>query len=141
MKELLNVVNGAAKAVETAIGGVVSVFDVILKPNMELTEIAKIYGTRLDEMILSEEKKGLTYVGGSFNIIYVNVAAFETSYELYFQDKKKDWVKKEAKSKPQKMSFLKPDAQTELLKAKKVSFEIDPPSPPPQMPQPQNVSN
>lgn len=129
MKELFNVFGGATAAVETAVNTITSIFDVILKPNMELEEIAKIYGTRLDEMIIAEEKNDLTYVGGSFNIRYINEAAFETSYELYFQDKEKEWVKKEAKSKPQKTSFLKVNALAELRQAKKVSFEIDPPSP------------
>lgn len=128
MKELIDIMNGASKVVETAVSGITSVFDVILKPNMDLVELAKIYNTRLDEIILTEEKNGSSYAGGSFHIIYINEAAFETSYELYFQDKSKEWLKKEAKSKPQKISFLKETARNELRQAKKVSFEIDAPN-------------
>ena len=127
MKDSINGMNVATAAVETVFNGIASIFDVILKPNMELEEIAKVYGKRLDELIIAEEKNSLTYVGGSFHISYVNEAAFETSYELYFQNKAKEWVKKEAKSKPQKMSFLKEIARSELQNTKKVSFEIDAP--------------
>lgn len=129
MKDLIDIMTGASKAVETAVSGIASVFDVILKPNMDLVELAKIYNTRLDEIILAEEKNGSSYVGGSFHIVYINEVAFETSYALYFQDESKEWFKKEAKSKPQKISFLKETARNELRQAKKVSFEIDAPTP------------
>ncbi|WP_303818057.1 hypothetical protein [Selenomonas ruminantium] len=127
MKEVISAVGVASKVVESAVSSVFSIVDGIFKSNMELTEIANIYSKRLDELILSEEKKELKYVGGTFNIIYLNDVAFETNFELYFQDKAKSWVKKEAKSKPQKMSFLKDTAKIELQKLKKVSFEIDHP--------------
>jgi len=102
-------------------------FDDLFKSNMELTEIANIYGKRLDEVILSEEKNGLTYAGGMLHINYLNEVSFETAYELYFQDQNNEWVKKEAKSKPQKMNFLNETSKAELQKNNKVSFEIDPP--------------
>ena len=54
---------------------------------------------------------------------------FLSAGEAYFQDNKKEWVKKEAKSKPQKISHLKESARVELSEVKELSFEIDHPSP------------
>ncbi len=121
-------VTEVAKTLEVAASGITAMFDVVLSPNMSLEQLAGTYSKKIDELILAEMNKKLDYVGGSFNVEYANESAFQVSYELYFQDENKEWVKKEAKSKPQKMSYLKQEAVAELHKKKKVSFEIDPPS-------------
>ena len=117
----------AGAAAENILNGISSVFDVILNPNMSIDELAGVYSAKLDEMIVAEEAKKLKYVGGSFDVECINAVQFQASYELYFQDEKKEWVKKNAKSKPQNLSLLKPMAAAELRQKKKVSFDIEPP--------------
>lgn len=130
INEILNedITKLGAKLTKEVVNSFFDAFDDLFKSNMDLTDIAKLCGKRLDEIILNEEKNGLSYSGGMFHINYLNEVSFETAYELYFQDENKEWVKKEAKSKPQKMSFLNETSQTELRKNNKVSFEIDPPN-------------
>jgi len=101
--------------------------NLVLKPNMKIDELAKLYSDKIDNIILAEQSNKLKYVGGTLNINYLNAGAFDMSYELFFQDENKEWVKKEAKSKPQKIEYLAKEAQAELAKEKKISFEIDPP--------------
>ncbi|MBR3722498.1 MAG: hypothetical protein IKN12_06990 [Selenomonadaceae bacterium] len=124
---LFSSANPTAAAAETVINGIASIFDVILKPNMTIEELAGVYSDKLDEIILKEKANNLQYVGGSLNVNCVNAAQFEVAYELYFQDKNKEWIKKEAKSKPQNLSYLKPESAAELRQKKKVTFEIEPP--------------
>lgn len=101
--------------------------NLVLQPNMTLDDLAKVYSGKLDDIILKEATNKLKYVGGTFNINYLNSNSFDMSYELFFQDVNKEWVKKDAKSQPQKLAYLTKEAQAELAKEKKISFEIDPP--------------
>ena len=100
---------------------------VIISPNMELDELAKIYSEKLDGIIRGEQAKGLKYVGGTFKISYAEENFFNLSFDLYFQDKNDDWVKKDAKSKPQKAEYLNDKAFAELRAQKEIVYEIDEP--------------
>ena len=102
---------------------------VIIKQDMEIDELAKLYSPKLDEIIRKEMANKLSYVGGTFKIDYLNEKSFELSFELFFQDGEKNWVKKESKSKPQPIEYLSKTAVDELNKEKNISFEIDPPKP------------
>lgn len=99
----------------------------VLKPNMDISDISEVYSDKLDDIIRIGISKELKYVGGVFNICCVDDVSFVMSCEMYFQNKSKEWIKKEAKSKPQAMSYLNKEAQKELKKAKKISFEINSP--------------
>lgn len=109
--------------------------NVIIKPNMELDEIAKVYSEKLDGTIFDEQAKGNKYVGGTFKILYANERYFNLSFELYFQDKNDEWVKKDSKSKPQKTEYLSEKALSELRSKKEITYEIDEPEPPKTAPQ------
>lgn len=102
---------------------------VIIQPDMDLDELAKIYSEKLDGIIRDEQKKGLDYVGGNFKISYVNEKFFDLSFELYFQDEKDEWFKKHSKSKPQKIEYLNEKAVAELRAQKEIVYEIDEPEP------------
>ena len=102
---------------------------VIISPNMELDELAKIYSAKLDGIVRNEQAKGLTYVGGTFKIFYADENFFNLSFELYFQDENDEWVKKDAKSKPQKTEYLNDNALAELRAQKEIVYEIDEPEP------------
>ena len=130
LENLLGGVSGdpIAKGLEFAAESIFSAFSGLGKASMDLEELAQVYSEPLDNLIMQEINNGLKYAGGSFNVKCLNDTAFETSYELYFQDKKKEWIKKEAKSKPQSMEYLKTDAIKELKEKQTVSFEIDAPN-------------
>ena len=113
--------------------------NVIIKPNMELDELAKIYSEKLDSNIRDEQNKGLRYVGGTFKISYANERYFNLSYELYFQDKNDEWIKKDAKSKPQKTDYLTDKSLAELRTKKEIAYEIDEPEQPKNMPSPKTA--
>lgn len=102
---------------------------VIISQNMELDELAKIYSAKLDGIIHNEQAKGLKYVGGTFKISYTDENFFNLSFELYFQDENDEWVKKDAKSKPQKTEYLNDNALAELRVQKEIVYEIDEPEP------------
>ena len=109
--------------------------NVVINPNMELDEIAKVYSEKLDGTIIDEQAKGNKYVGGTFKILYANEKYFNLSFELYFQDKNDEWVKKDSKSKPQKTEYLSEKALNELRSKKEITYEIDEPEPPKATPQ------
>ena len=104
-----------------------SFLSVVIKRDMEIDELAKLYSAKLDEIIRKEISNNLSYVGGTFNISYLDEKAFELSFELFFQDAEKDWVKKESKSTPQPINYLTENAVKELRTEKVISFEVDPP--------------
>ena len=124
MKRLSNIF-GAYGAIEEQV--VEGFLGLVLKSNMGISDLSDVYSDKIDDIIRAELRKGLKYVGGVFAICYVNQATFEMSYELYFQNDRKEWIKKEAKSSGQKMEYLTKEAKEELEKEKKISFEIDPP--------------
>ena len=99
-----------------------SFLSVIIKQDMEIDELAKLYSSKLDDIIRKEMAKNLAYVGGTFSIAYLNEKFFELSFELFFQDAEKDWVKKDSKSKPQPIDYLTEAALEELRKEKVITF-------------------
>ena len=103
---------------------------VIISPNMELDELAEIYSKKLDSIIRDEQAKNLSYVGGTFKISYADEKFFNLSFELYFQDRDGDYVKKGAKSKPQSTEYLNEKALEELRGKKEIIYEIDEPEEP-----------
>lgn len=119
----------------TAANVIDTFLNVIISPNMELDELAKVYSDKLDSNIRDEQAKGLDYVGGTFKISYVNEKYFTLSFELYFQDKNGEWIKKDAKSKPQKTEYLNEKALKELRSKKEIAYELDEPEPPKAAPQ------
>lgn len=125
MKRLSNLFGAYGAIAEQVVEGFLGL---VLKSNMSISDLSEVYSEKIDDIIREELRKGLKYVGGVFAICYVNQAAFEMSYELYFQNAKKEWIKKEAKSSEQKMEYLTQEAKEELEKEKKISFEIDPPN-------------
>ena len=94
---------------------------------MELDELAEVYSKKLDSTIRDEQSKKLKYVGCSFKISYANEKYFNLSFELYFQNENDEWVKKDAKSNPQKTEYLSEKALAELRAKKEIVYEIDEP--------------
>lgn len=97
---------------------------------MGLHELADLHSEKLDEVILKEEKNHGEYIGGTFTIALINEAYMELSYEMFFKGTTDQYIKKEAKSKPIKTSYLDDEALKIIHEQpeKKISFEIDAPS-------------
>lgn len=95
---------------------------------MTLDELADCYSKKIDKLILIQEKyNDLKYIGGEFKVYYLQDKYFGTSFSLYFQDRDKQWKKTYAKSNPQNMKYLKPEAIQALISKKTVVFEIEHP--------------
>jgi len=105
---------------------VASLFD----GRMGLHELADLHSEKLDEVIIKEERNHSEYIGGTFNIALINEAYMELSYEMFFKGNTETYIKKEAKSKPIRTSYLDDDAIKIINEQpeKKISFEIDAPS-------------
>lgn len=104
---------------------VVSLFD----GRMGLHELADLHSEQLDAFILKEEQTSGEYIGGTFTIALINEAYMELSYEMFFKEKDGKYLKKEAKSKPIRTSYLDDDAIKVINEQNgRVSFEINAPT-------------
>ena len=100
----------------------------MIRSEMELDELVSVYSEPLDTIIEEEMSRGNNYVGGEFKVSCLSSKYFELSFELYFQNPDKQWIKREGRSKPQSMTYFTRQAATELKEKESISFEIDPPS-------------
>ena len=67
--------------------------DKFLFPNISLDDIAEKYSPHVDEVITKNEADGVKFSAGKFKIAAVDDKSFALSYELYFQDADKNWIK------------------------------------------------
>lgn len=103
---------------------VVSLFD----GRMGLHELADLHSEQLDAFIIKEEKVSGEYIGGTFTITLINDAYMELSYEMFFKGSDGKYIKKEAKSKPIRTTYLDDDAIKVINEQNgKISFEINAP--------------
>lgn len=108
------------------VGQMTTIFE---KPR-SLEEVAAYYGVACDKLILEENLKGaMKYVGGELHIsLMPDSNKFECAAELYFQDNNGKWFQRTATATPCALACLNQSAEDELLKARKVSFEVTPPT-------------
>lgn len=109
------------------------IFDIVaglFDGRMGLHELADLHSEKLDEIILKDVSSNKEYMGGKFHIALINDAYMELSYEMYFKNDSGEYVKKEAKSKPVRTSYLNDDAIKVINEQlhKKISFDINPPN-------------
>ncbi|MBE6092367.1 MAG: hypothetical protein E7201_04210 [Selenomonas ruminantium] len=101
----------------------------LFPPNMSLDDLRTVYSKPLDMVILeTENKTGHIFVGGEFRINYIDPIYFGCSYELYFQDASKKWIKTSSQSNPIRQKLLSEETRNELLVNKELKFDIDKPS-------------
>lgn len=123
-----SIIYHAGSALKEGVVFTVDALENLLRHEMSLDEIAKVYNDELDKMIIAEvNSTGKTYVGGAFYIRYIDDTSFGMSVEMYFQNEKKEWSKKANESKPQSVKFLNLEARNELREKQEVKYEIDPP--------------
>ena len=101
----------------------------LFPPNMTMEDLQQVYQKPLDIIILEiEEEKGHAFVGGEFNIDYIDELTYTCSYVLYFQDANKHWIKSESKSKPMDQKLLARSAWEDIKKSGTIKFEVERPS-------------
>lgn len=100
-----------------------------IRPTMKIEDFPKMFSGKMIEIILQEEKEsGNEYLGGDFNIVYLDDDHYYCSYELCFIDDKGDVYKSSSKSKPLSNVSLLLEARKELAEEKLITFEIPEPS-------------
>lgn len=103
------------------------IFEILFKHNMELEELIKKCSKKIDEKILIEKEKGLKYLGGTVKIKYdENNLSVNVSFELYFQDKNKNFFQTDGLIK-YKAEYLSEKAIKKLKNKEYIEFEIDEP--------------
>ena len=125
MKKVAKLLGITGKNIADDISGF---FEELIRPEMELEELAGIYSEPLDLIIEEETRRGNNYVGGEFKISCLSNDSFDLSFELYFQNQDKQWIKREGRSKPQSMAYFTQKASAEVKEKESISVEIDPPT-------------
>lgn len=91
-------------------------------------DFQRTYGKVIDKIILDEERSsGREYIGGEFIFECVDDKNFTCGYDLYFQDEKENFFKRDAKSGKLSMSPLLPEMREELATKKVIKFDIPEP--------------
>lgn len=98
------------------------------KIKRDLETIAKMCSSKLDNLILEEEKsKDYIYGSGEFIFEYLDKDLFVMKINLYFRNSKNEWILEEAISPPRDINYLTPKSIGELTKNKQVTFLVDHP--------------
>lgn len=93
--------------------------------SVTIDDIIKIYSDKVNETALNEELSRATiFVGGDFNIDYVDEKSYTCSYTLFFQNKSGETYEIKAGSKPLDISRLVEEARQELTNRKSIKFDI-----------------
>lgn len=101
----------------------------IEEPTLKIENFPEMFSEKIVTIILQEEKNtGNVYIGGDFNINYVDKWSYSCSYELYFKDQEEQPYKIAAESKPMSNAKLFPESINDLAKEKNITFEIPEPS-------------
>lgn len=100
----------------------------ILRPNLELDEMADMYSPKLDELIRSYQRQGMEYAAGKFRIVHVNEKQFAVSFELYFKDDKGKWQQISNMSEAQDVAYLTEKARETLRTKRVIAWPVDAPS-------------
>ena len=100
-----------------------------LRPKMSLEDLQRVYTKYIDKIILKEEyDDDVKYVGGEFNLNYIDDDHYDCDYKLFFMDKAKKISELSTKSKPFDAYYLDAKTRDELKEEKTIKFEIPEPS-------------
>lgn len=97
---------------------------------ISLDEFAAKSSKEIDKIIIKKmkEQEGNEFIAGRFSLLFVDAINFKFELEFYIKSPgAKDYTKVYGASKPISTGRLTNDALTELMKAQKVSYEIDEP--------------
>ena len=102
-------------------------FKNLINPNMKIEDIADVVSSRLDDVIIEHEKKGLHYSAGKFYIKYIDDKNFQLEFEMFFKDDENKWHKLSNESELREMKLLETGAAATIEKLKVIEFPISAP--------------
>jgi hypothetical protein len=102
-------------------------FKNLLNPNMKIEDIADVVSSRLDPVIIANEKKGLHYSAGKFYIKSVDDEHFQLEFEMFFKDDDDKWHKLANASELRDIKLLEEGAAKTIQKLKVIEFPINAP--------------
>lgn len=102
-------------------------FKNLINPNMKIEDIADVVSSRLDDVIIEHEKKGLHYSAGKFYIKYIDEKNFQLEFEMFFKDDENKWHKLSNESELREIKLLEIGAAKTLEKLKIIEFPISAP--------------
>ena len=115
------------KSIEMAVETIKDFFKNLINPNMKIEDIAEVVSSRLDDVIIEHEKKGLHYSAGKFYIKAAEEKYFFLAFEMFFKDDDDKWHKLANESELRDISLLEEGAATTLKKLKVIEFPISAP--------------
>lgn len=102
-------------------------FQNLLNPNMKIEDIADVVSSRLDPVIIANEKKGLHYSAGKFYIKSPDEKHFQLEFEMFFKDDEDKWHKLANSSELRDIKLLEEGAAKTIQKLKFIEFPINAP--------------
>ena len=102
-------------------------FKNLLNPNMKIEDIADVVSSRLDPVIITNEKKGLHYSAGKFYIKAPDDKHFQLEFEMFFKDDDDKWHKLANQSELRNIELLEEGAAKTIQKLKVIEFPINAP--------------
>ena len=102
-------------------------FKNLLNPNMKIEDIADVVSSRLDPVIIANEKKGLHYSAGKFYIKAPDEKHFQLEFEMFFKDDDDKWHKLANQSELRNIELLEEGAAKTIQKLKVIEFPINAP--------------
>ena len=115
------------KSIEMAVENIKDFFKNLINPNMKIEDIADVVSSRLDDVIIDHEKKGLHYSAGKFYIKAADEKHFYLAFEMFFKDDDDKWHKLANESELRDISLLEEGAAKTIQKLKIIEFPISAP--------------
>ena len=115
------------KSIEMAVETIKDFFKNLINPNMKIEDIAEVVSSRLDDVIIEHEKKGLHYSAGKFYIKAAEEKYFFLAFEMFFKDDDDKWHKLANESELRDISLLEEGAAKTIQKLKIIEFPISAP--------------
>ncbi len=115
------------KSIEMAVENIKDFFKNLINPNMKIEDIADVVSSRLDDVIIEHEKKGLHYSAGKFYIKAAEEKHFYLAFEMFFKDDEDKWHKLANESELRDISLLEEGAAKTIQKLKIIEFPISAP--------------
>lgn len=110
-----------------AVENIKDFFKNLINPNMKIEDIADVVSSRLDDVIIEHEKKGLHYSAGKFYIKAAEEKHFYLAFEMFFKDDEDKWHKLANESELRDISLLEEGAAKTIQKLKIIEFPISAP--------------
>lgn len=126
-KTMDKAVEQAKDKIETSFEQIKDFFKNLLNPNMKIEDIADVVSSRLDPVIIANEKKGLHYSAGKFYIKAPDTEHFQLEFEMFFKDSEDKWHKLANSSEPRDIKLLEEGAAKTIQKLKVIEFPINAP--------------